>query len=128
VTVDETMNVERVLLVDDEPAVFALVRRLIHRAHPGAVVVYASDLATAEWQLRSTSVRLVLTDMCFGDDASAGIKLLELARELSIRAAVLTGGDSLEVDKARGLCVAVLYKQRATGAELSRLVAEAFAQ
>jgi DNA-binding NtrC family response regulator len=125
--VDQAHDVKRVLLVDDEPAVFPLVRRVVERAHPGAVVVYASDLASAEWQLRSTAVRLVLTDMSLVGDGEGGLKVVALATELGIPVAVITAGQAPALQEVRQRGVAIIKKEDMSSGELARLVADAFA-
>lgn len=117
----------RVLLVDDEPALLVVLRRVVQRVRPDAVVVYASDAETAQWQLRSTSIRLVVTDMRMNDDDAAGLRVVDAARSAGVPVAVLTGASSKELEELQRQGVTVLQKCAATAARLAQLVEEAFA-
>lgn len=117
---------DRILLVDDEPALLTAIRRVVQNAYPEAVVVYASDANTAEWQLRSTSLRLVVTDMLMRDDDRAGIRVVKAAREAGVPVAVLTGADVDEVSSLLDGDVDVLAKASLTTARLADLVTRAF--
>lgn len=121
----EAHNSQRVLLVDDEPALLVLLRRTVQRVRPDAIVVYASSVEMAEWQLRSTTVRLVFTDMRMGDDES-GLRVLEVARELGVRAAVVTGCDDAFLNGRIADDVPVVRKQNMTSAQLRAIVEKAF--
>jgi DNA-binding NtrC family response regulator len=117
----------RVLLVDDEPVLLGAVRRVLERARPDAVVVYASDAATAEWQLRSTSVRLVVTDMKMASDEEAGMRVVAAACDAGVPVAVLTGSDSPAIDALAKRNVTVIRKQTMTSATLADVINRAFA-
>lgn len=117
----------RVLLVDDEPAILGALRRIVQKARPDAVVVYASDVAMATWQLRTTAIRFVITDMRMGDDEEAGWKIVDAAQRLGVAVAVITGSADEETqDRARKLGVRLLSKPvHAHG--LAKIVEETFA-
>ena len=83
----------RVLLVDDEPAILGALRRIVQRARPDALIVYASDVASAVWQLETTPVRLVLTDLRLGMDAQGGWTVVRAAKAASVRAVMITGSN-----------------------------------
>jgi DNA-binding NtrC family response regulator len=120
-------NTARVLLVDDEPILLGPLRRLIQRAHPEALVVYASDPSTAEWQIRSTPIRLVVTDMRMHSDSHAGLRVVAAAREAGVSVAVLTGADDDTLaELARGGFPVVSKRGSITDA-LSKIVDRAFA-
>lgn len=117
----------RVLLVDDEPAILGALRRIVQKARPDAVVVYASDVAMATWQLHTTAIRFVITDMRMGADEEAGWKVVEAALALNIPAAVITGSDDPETRRrAARLGVRMLHKP-VHADKLANMVAEAFA-
>ena len=117
----------RVLLVDDEPAILGALRRIVQKARPDAVVVYASDVTTATWQLSTTAVRFVITDMKMGADDHAGWAVVEAARKLDVVAVIITGNDDAEtVDRARRSGVRLLHKP-VNAAALAKLVEEVFA-
>lgn len=117
----------RVLLVDDEPVLFPILRRIIERARPDAIVVYASDVASARWQIESTSLRLILTDMCLGEDGLGGVKIVDMATAARVPVVVVTGADTVKVDELIRRGVPVIRKQSMSQAELARIVSEAFA-
>lgn len=118
---------DRVLLVDDEPILLGPLRRLIQRAHPEALVVYASDPEMAAWQLRSTPIRLVVTDMRMNSDLHAGLKVVAAAREAGVAVVVLTGAADDEIaEMARG-GFPVLSKRGSLSQTLAKTVDEAFA-
>jgi DNA-binding NtrC family response regulator len=117
----------RVLLVDDEPVLFPILRRIIERARPDAVVVYASDVASAQWQIEFTSLRLVLTDMCLGDDLTGGFRVAELAKAAGVPVIAITGAGPEILDELTRREVPVIRKQAMSQAELTRIVTEAFA-
>ena len=118
---------KRVLLVDDEPALLMVLRRAVEQAYPDAMVVYASDAATAEWQLQSTSIRLVFTDLNMQHDEHAGVRVVEAAQNANIPVAVITGavGEVVDALEARG--VEVIPKHRLSAKRLGAIVAAAFA-
>ncbi|MBI2393815.1 MAG: response regulator [Deltaproteobacteria bacterium] len=116
----------RILLVDDEPALLAAVRRVVARARPDAVVVYAADAATAEWQLRSTSLRLVVTDLRMSEDDRAGLRVVRAAAEAGVPVAVLTGADATQIEELCHGDIEVLPKASMTAARLAELVERAF--
>lgn len=117
----------RVLLVDDEPQLLTVVHRIVERRRPDATVVYASDVGMAEWQLRSTGVRLVVTDMCMQADAHAGMRIVEAAQQAGVPVVVLTGARGDFIDELRVRGVAVLEKSRLTPDVIADLVDRAFA-
>lgn len=117
----------RVLLVDDEPVLFPILRRIIERARPDAIVVYASDVASAKWQIESTSLRLIFTDMCLGEDLAGGLQVVEMAAAARVPVVVVTGADSAKVDELMRRGVSVIRKQSMSQAELARIVSAAFA-
>lgn len=120
-------NTDRVLLVDDEPILLGPLRRLIQRAHPDALVVYASDPSTAEWQLRSTPIRLVVTDMRMHADEHAGLRVVAAAREAGVTVAVLTGADDHELEDLSRRGFPVVSKRGSITDQLSKIVDLAFA-
>jgi DNA-binding NarL/FixJ family response regulator len=117
----------RVLLVDDEPAILGALRRIVQKARPDAIVVYASDVATATWQLRTTAIRFVITDMKMGGDDAAGWAVVDAARKLDVAAVIITGNDeTATVDRARRLGVRLLHKP-VNAPALAKMVEEVFA-
>jgi len=118
---------DRVLLVDDEPQLLAALRRIVERRRPEARVVYASDVSTAEWQLRSTGVRLVVTDMRMQADPRAGMRVVAAAEQAGVPVAVLTGAAIDVLDELRGRQILVLEKAHLTPAVIADLVDRAFA-
>ena len=119
-------NVDRVLLVDDEPALLGPLRRLVQRAHPGALVVYASDPTTAEWQIRCTPIRLVVTDLRMNSDDRAGLRVVAAARAAGVSVAVLTGATDEEIAELTREGLPVVAKGRSTGTTLAQIVERAF--
>jgi DNA-binding NarL/FixJ family response regulator len=117
----------RVLLVDDEPAILGALRRIVQKARPDAVVVYASDVATATWQLRTTAIRFVITDMRMGADHDAGWAVVDAARKLDVAAVIITGNDDAATsERAKRLGVRLLHKP-VNAAALAKMVEEVFA-
>jgi DNA-binding NtrC family response regulator len=115
-----------VLLVEDEPALLGALRRVLERARPDAVVVYAADATTAEWQLRSTTVRFVVTDLRMNSDDRAGMRVVDAACEAGVAVAVLTGTDSDELEELKRRNIPIVSKQKMTNARLAELVERAF--
>lgn len=113
---------QRVLLVDDEPRLLATLRRVIEKICPATIVIYASDLATAEWQLRSTTVRLVFTDLYMANNQPRGLKVIAIARELGIPVAVVTGAEGKVVDDLIAANVKVISKSRLNMEELGAVL------
>jgi DNA-binding NtrC family response regulator len=120
--------IHRVLLVDDEPALLSSLRRVVERAANGAVVVYASDAETAIWQLESTAIRLVLTDLRMQNEDEAGWKVVEAARRVGVQAVIVTGHFAEEevIDRARSLDVPIIRKTDLSTREILALVERAF--
>ena len=117
----------RVLLVDDEPAILGALRRIVQKARPDAVVVYASDVATATWQLRTTAIRFVITDMKMGLDDQAGWAVVDAARKLDVTCVIITGNDDVETTKrAERTGVRLLHKP-VNAAALAKMVEDVFA-
>lgn len=119
-------TIHRVLLVDDEPVLLGPLRRLIQRAHPDALVVYASDPRTAEWQIQSTPIRLVVTDMRMHSDEHAGLRIIAAARAAGVAVAVLSGASEEELSEL-GLTVPVVFKSGSICKALTEIVERAFA-
>ncbi len=117
----------RVLLVDDEPALLGALRRVVSRACPGAIVVYAADAKTAEWQLRSTTVRFVVTDLRMHCDDSAGLRVVNAAKEAGVPVAVITGRDGQVLADLEARDVPIVRKHLLDTARLEELVAAALA-
>lgn len=115
---------QRILLVDDEPLLLSLVRRVLAKEHPDVVVVYAADAATAEWQLSCTSIRLVVTDMKMSSDENAGLRVVRAARLAGVPVAVLTGGGMPSLEGLEG--VPVLEKSTLTAKHLTNVIDQAF--
>jgi len=113
----------RVLLVDDEPSFLVVMRRVIQSTRPDAVVVYAGDVAAAEWQLRTTDVCLVVTDMCMPSGESDGMRVVAAAREAGVPVAVLTGARGPWLDELARQDVPVLQKAELSGEAISALIA-----
>lgn len=120
-------NIDRVLLVDDEPVLLGALRRLIQRTHPQALVVYASDARSAEWQLRSTAIRLVVTDMRMHADEHAGLLVIAAARQAGVAVAVLTGASDEQLAELALTGVTVVSKRGSITRALSEIVDRAFA-
>lgn len=118
----------RVLLVDDEPALLGALRRVVERARPDAVVVYASDAKTAIWQLETTAIRLVVTDLCMNGDEGAGWTVVLAAKAAGVPVAILTGSDDegalAEVVRSS---IPLMQKRTMSGERLAALVENAFA-
>jgi CheY-like chemotaxis protein len=87
----------RILLVDDEPMMLSALRRHIERICPSATVVYALNPQSAVWQLRNTSIALVMTDMRMEGRDDAGWAVVDAAQQLDVPVVVLTGS-SIDVD------------------------------
>jgi DNA-binding NtrC family response regulator len=118
----------RVLLVDDEPALLGALRRVVERSHPKALVVYASDPSTAVWQIETTALRLVVTDMRMQGDCGAGWAVIHAARAAGIPVVVLTGTEEpgMLADIARS-AVPLVQKQRMSTEQLASIVERALA-
>lgn len=120
-------SVRRALVVDDQPALCTLLRRLIQRTHPQAVVVYASDAASAQWQINSTTLELVLTDMCLGSDREGGVAVVDMALTAGIPVAVITGaGATLATEGLASRGIPILAKETIHGEAFRSVVAKAF--
>lgn len=111
------------LLVDDDPQLLAMVRVLVERARPDAAVVYARDVKTAEWLMRSTTLRLVLTDLKMDADPRAGLTVVALASELGIPVAVLTGHEGGALGELRTANVPVIAKLQLASPSAPELIA-----
>ena len=117
----------RVLLVDDEPAILGALRRIVQKARPDAVVVYASDVATATWQLQTTAIRFVITDMRMGKDHEGGWSVVEAAQALGVASVIITGNtEPSTIERARRLGVRILTKP-VNAMALAKMVEEVFA-
>ncbi len=77
-------------MVDDEPTLLSALRRHIERICPTATVVYALGPDSAIWQLRNTSIALVLTDMRMDGRDDAGWAVVDAAQGLDVPVTVLT--------------------------------------
>lgn len=121
-------HTHRVLLVDDEPALLSALRRVVERARPDAVVVYASDAETAIWQLETTAIRLVVTDMRMQGDPAAGWAVIQAARAAGVPVAVITGTTEPErlADLLRA-SVPLMEKRTMSTDRLAAIVEQAFA-
>lgn len=119
-------NPHRVLLVDDEPLLLGVVRRIVEAKQPGARVVYACDAATAMWQLQSTSIRLVVTDLRMNADDLAGLKVVEAARSAGVPVAILSGAASSVLEQLAAQDITVVPKDEKMKDRLATLVASAF--
>lgn len=118
----------RVLLVDDEPALLGALRRVVERACPAAVVVYASDAKTAIWQLQTTAIRLVVTDLRMHGDDDAGLEVVRAAREIGVPVAIITGTENAgRLAEIVGNAVPIMQKLTMSNEKLATLVAETFA-
>lgn len=119
---------QRVLLVDDEPALLSALRRVVERTRPDAVVVYASDAETAIWQLETTAIRLVVTDMRMQGDNAAGWSVINAARAAGVPVAVITGAVDSEglADLVRA-SVPLMEKRTMSSERLAAIVEQAFA-
>lgn len=116
----------RILLVDDEPLLLTSIRRVLARVRPNAVVVYASSADAAEWQLRCTTLKLVVTDMRMQADPRAGIRVVRAARDANVPVAIMTSVDPVELDGLVGEDVEILSKGEMTVERLTKLVERAF--
>lgn len=117
----------RVLVVDDDPQLLTLVRVLVERARPDASVVYARDVQSAEWLMRSTTLRLVLTDLSMDGDPHAGVTVVALARELEIPVAVITANPGALLAKLHELSAVVVAKTELTSPAFAAILDKAFA-
>ena len=118
----------RVLLVDDEPALLSALRRVVERTRPDAVVVYASDAETAVWQIETTAIRLVVTDMRMQGDREAGWAVVNAARAAGVPVAVITGtADSEDLARLTQASVPLMEKRTMTSEKLAAIVEQAFA-
>lgn len=115
---------KRILLVDDEPSLLSIVRRVVAREHPQMVTVYASSPETAEWQLNSTSIGLVVTDMRMNADELAGLRVVRAARQAGVPVALLTGGGKPEHEELED--VPFIDKSTMTTQRLSQVIEHAF--
>ncbi len=121
-------NIHRVLLVDDEPALLSALRRVVERARPDAIVVYASDAATAVWQIETTAIRLVVTDMSMQGDGKAGWAVVNAARAAGVSVAVVTGTtDPADLESLVRASVPLMEKRTMSTEKLAALVEQAFA-
>jgi DNA-binding NarL/FixJ family response regulator len=123
-----SLMTHRVLLVDDEPALLGALRRVVERACPMAVVVYASDAQTAIWQLETTAIRLVVTDLTMHGNVLAGLSVVRAAKAAGVPVAIITGTEDAgllaEIVEA---AVPVMLKRTMSSEKLAALVAETFA-
>ncbi|MEO7094398.1 MAG: response regulator [Polyangiales bacterium] len=118
----------RVLLVDDEPALLGALRRVVERACPDAVVVYASDAKTAVWQLETTAIRLVVTDLTMNGDVGAGMEVVRAAKAAGVPVAIITGTeDAALLAEIVGAAVPVMLKRTMSSEKLAALVSQTFA-
>ena len=117
----------RVLLVDDEPALLSALRRIVERTRPDAVVVYASDAATAVWQIETTAIRLVVTDMKMQGNPQAGWSVVNAARAAGVSVAVVTGAAGHDLEGLVRAAVPLLEKSTLSTSQLVELVEQAFA-
>ena len=118
----------RVLLVDDEPALLGALRRVVERARPDAVVVYASDAKTAIWQLQTTAIRLVVTDLRMHGDDNAGFSVVQAARAAGVPVAIITGTENAEIlAHLVEAAVPIMLKRTMSSEKPAALVAETFA-
>jgi len=117
----------RVLLVDDEPALLSSLRRVVERARPDAIVVYASDADTAVWQIETTAIRLVLTDLRMQGQDEAGLAVVQAALSAGVKVAGITGTrqestiHTLEKDS-----VPLMTKSSLSATRLAEIVDDAF--
>jgi len=118
----------RVLVVDDEPLLLSSLRRLLARARPDIIVVYASSAQAAEWQLESTSLRFVMTDLRMHADAQAGLRVVKAARAAQVPVAVVTSAMPHEIDALSLDGVEVIPKAALSAEVLGELLQRAFAQ
>ena len=116
----------RILLVDDEPLLLTSIRRVLARVRPNAIVVYASSAEAAEWQLRCTTLKLVVTDMRMQADPRAGMRVVRAAREAKVPVAIMTSVDPAELVDLVGPDVEILAKGDMTVERLTNLVERAF--
>lgn len=116
----------RILLVDDEPLLLTSIRRVLARVRPNAIVVYASSAEAAEWQLRCTTLKLVVTDMRMQADPRAGMRVVRAAREAKVPVAIMTSVDPVELVDLVGPDVEILAKGDMTVERLTNLVERAF--
>ena len=118
----------RVLLVDDEPALLSALRRVVERTRPDAIVVYASDAETAVWQIETTAIRLVITDMRMQGDLEAGWSVVNAARAAGVQVAVMTGTtDAATLERLVRASVPLMEKHTMSTERLAALVEQAFA-
>ena len=118
----------RVLLVDDEPALLSALRRVVERARPDAMVVYASDPASAIRQLETKSIRLVITDMCMDGDSEAGWRVVNAAQLAGVPVAVVSGAtSSKDLTKLVESAVPLMEKKWMSNERLTELLERAFA-
>jgi DNA-binding NtrC family response regulator len=109
----------RILLVDDEPEFLGALRRLVEDVRPGTIVVYACDVPTAEWQLQSTSLCYVFTDLRMQGDALAGLRVVEAARKVNVPVAVIT---ATELTNSELLTVPIVQKTGDIREQLRKLI------
>ena len=123
-----SLMTHRVLLVDDEPALLGARRRVVERACPAAVVVYASDAKTAIWQLQTTAIRLVVTDLRMHGDDNAGLSVVRAAKAAGVPVAIITGSeDASLLSEIVAAAVPVMQKRTMSSEKLAALVAATFA-
>jgi len=112
----------RVLLVDDNPSFLVAMRRIVHRLRPEATVVYAADVAAAQWRLRTTDVCLVFTDMRLPSGDQDGLRVVSAAREAGVPVAVVSGVDGSWRAELAQLNVTVLRKAELTTSAIGGLI------
>lgn len=117
----------RILLVDDEPLLLSSLRRIVARTRPDAVVVYAATPEAAEWQLQSTTVRLVVTDMRMWSDDRAGMRVIGAARHAGVPVAVLSGADPAFLESLGLEGIAIIHKRTMTTDQVAKLIETVFA-
>jgi DNA-binding NtrC family response regulator len=123
-----TIMTQRVLLVDDEPALLSALRRVVERTRPDAIVVYASDAETAVWLIETTAIRLVVTDMRMQGDRDAGWSVVNAARAAGVQVAVMTGTtDAAGLESLVRASVPLMEKRTMSTEKLAALVEQAFA-
>jgi len=116
------------LLVDDEPVLLSTMRRVIEEVKPNATVVYASDPDMALWQIETTSLRLVITDMQMGGKADAGWVVVRAALAAGVKVAVVSGrGIGAMTRELARMSVPFIRKDELSISTLTPIVLDAFA-
>ncbi|GAC1597284.1 MAG: hypothetical protein NVS3B20_20100 [Polyangiales bacterium] len=124
----KTTMTNRVLLVDDEPALLSALRRAIEKTLPDSVVVFAGEAKTAVWQIETTSICLVVTDMRMQGDSQAGWTVVRAAQSAGIPVIVISGmTETAELESVAHEAIPMIEKRNFSPEKLAALIVTALA-